>query len=259
MPTMGRPNKTQQSLRVLSLVPSLTEAVILLGGQAMLMGKTRFCTHPPFAIKKVPSVGGTKNPDIETIQRLKPDVVLASKEENKKEDIERLVGLGFWVWMSCAESPSQAFDELREIKELLGLMDPKFFLSRSILEYERLSMASLQTKPLPTLCLIWKRPFMAVGQDTYAGRLLEDAGLRSPLKGRYPKLTEGDILALEPKLILLPDEPYPFSQSDAEELAMAFERAGKPNPHLRLLKGRNLFWPGLRAPLGLRDLLKRTP
>jgi ABC-type Fe3+-hydroxamate transport system substrate-binding protein len=239
--------------RVISLVPSLTEAIALLGGQALLTGRTRFCTHPPFALKGIQSVGGTKNPDLKAIQSLKPHLILASKEENRREDIERLLEAGLFIWVSRAETPLQAFAELKELKSLLELSDPKGLLKRAAFAYKRLSDAFLHQRPLRTLCFVWKSPFMVIGQDTYTASLLENAGLISPLKGRYPKITQEDVLSLDPELILLPDEPYPFGPNDAKELTLAFERAQKPAPLLRLIRGKNLFWPGLRAPLGLLE------
>lgn len=240
-------------LRVVSLVPSLTEAVVLLGGESLLVGRTRFCTHPPFAVKGLQKVGGTKNPDLKVILGLKPHLVLASKEENLKEDIEKLLEAGLFVWVSRAEAPLQAFAELKELKSLLGLSDPKGLLKRATLAYERLKGSFSQKMPIRVLCFVWRRPFMVIGQDTYAASLLEDAGFITPLKGRYPEITQEEVLSINPDLILLPDEPYPFGPSDAKELTLAFERAQKPLPPLRFVRGKNLFWPGIRAPLGLLE------
>jgi hypothetical protein len=98
---------------------------------------------------------------------------------------------------------------------------------------------------------------MAVGSSTYAGSLMETARLQNCLNGRYPRLTMEELVSLDPGLVLLPDEPYHFGPRDAMELRLIFEGAGKPIPPIRLLGGRNLFWPGLRAPLGLRALLSQ--
>ena len=248
---------TSPSFRVVSLVPSLTEALAILGGRVMLVGRTRFCTHPAFALKVVQSVGGTKNPDLSTILRLKPGLILASKEENRKEDVESLVKAGLFVRVSQAENPHEAFFELEEIKNLLGLTDPRGLAWNALGVYERLLRQARYVRTVRTLCLVWKEPFMAVGQSTYAGSLMEAARLQSCLKGRYPRLTTEELVSLDPGLVLLPDEPYPFGPRDVMELRLIFERAGKPTPPFRLLRGRSLFWPGLRAPLGLRALLSR--
>lgn len=221
----------------------------------MLVGRTCFCIHPAFTFKRVQSVGGTKNPDLSTILRLKPDLILASKEENRKEDVAGLAKAGLLAWVSRAENPHEAFSELEEIKAMLGLSDPRGLVWKALRAYERLRKQAQYARPVRTLCLIWHRPFMAVGQNTYAAHLFQDAGLMSCLTGRYPTLTLEKLVSLDPKLVFLPDEPYPFRQSNAEELRLAFERAGKPTPPIKLLRGKNLFWPGLRAPLGLRALL----
>ncbi|MDY7017708.1 MAG: helical backbone metal receptor [Nitrospirota bacterium] len=246
-----------QDFRVVSLVPSLTEALVILGGRVMLVGRTRFCTHPAFALRHVQSVGGTKNPDLSTILRLKPDLILASKEENRKEDLEGLAKAGLLAWISRAENPHEAFFELEEIKNLLGLTDPRGLASNALRAYERLLRQAQQARPVRTLCLVWKEPLMAVGSSTYAGSLMEAARLQNCLKGRYPRLTMEDLVSLDPGLVLLPDEPYHFGPRDAMELRLIFERAGKPIPPIRLLRGRNIFWPGLRAPFGLRALLSQ--
>jgi ABC-type Fe3+-hydroxamate transport system substrate-binding protein len=245
------------SFRVVSLVPSLTEALAILGGRVMLVGRTRFCTHPAFALRRVQSVGGTKNPDLPTILRLKPDLILASKEENRKEDVEGLAKAGLFVLVSQARNPLEAFFELEEVRNLLGLTDPRGLAWKARRVYERLLRQAQQARPVRTLCLVWKEPFVAVGSSTYAGSLMEAARLQSCLKGRYPRLTVEDLTSLNPGLVLLPDEPYPFGPRDAMELRSIFERAGKPIPPIRLFRGRNLFWPGLRAPLGLRALLSQ--
>lgn len=251
--------KKEGGLRVISIVPSLTEALILLGGQSMLVGRTRFCTHPAFALRRVPTLGGTKTPDLEAILRLRPDLVLSSEEENRMEDVKKITEAGLKAWVSKVETPLQAFFELGKLCDLLGLHDPKGLLDGAFQAYKRLQTRSRETRPVRTLCLVWKRPFMGVGLSTYAGSLMEVAGLKSCLKGRYPRLSTQELLALEPELVLLPDEPYTFGSSDLIELRRTFERARKKAPITRLFKGRNLFWPGLRAPLGFRELIGLLP
>jgi len=223
----------------------------------MLVGRTCFCTHPAFTLRHVQSVGGTKNPDLLTILRLKPDLILASKEENRKEDVEGLAKAGLLAWVSRAENPLEAFSELEEVKNLLGLTDPRGLAWNALRAYEGLQGQGRHPKSVRTLCLVWKEPFMAVGPSTYAGSLMEAARLQSCLNGRYPRLTIEELVCLDPGLVLLPDEPYPFGPRDAMGLRLIFERAGKLAPPIRFLRGRNLFWPGLRAPLGLRELLRQ--
>lgn len=223
---LGREVPLGRVRRVVSLVPSLTESVAY-DGADRLVAITDWCTHP--AGLKAARIGGTKKPDIGHILALRPDVVLANKEENQQEHVEELVAAGIPVYVT---SPDTLDDALGSIDRMLAALD----LPRSAwLDTAK----QIWADPVPELvgkraaCFIWRKPWMAVGSRTFSGDLLERLGLVNVVTAeRYPK-TDPNVSA---EVILLPDEPYPFSPTDGPE---AF--AGRP---CALFDGRYLTWYG---------------
>jgi ABC-type Fe3+-hydroxamate transport system substrate-binding protein len=198
-----------------------------------LVGATDWCTHPTDL--DVTRVRGTKNPDIPSIVRLRPDLVVANQEENRRVDVERLRAAGIPVWVTVVESIDQALRTLhRLLVDLVGTDLPEWLATASR-EWSR-------RPPLPPVRVvipIWREPWIVVGSRTFSGDVATRLGLVHVLAGsehRYPKLDLSDLIALAPDLVLLPDEPYPFAVDDGPE---AF--AGKATV---LLSGRDLTWYG---------------
>ena len=216
--------------RVVSLVPSLTEAIAVTN-RAALVGATDWCTQP--ADLDVTRVRGTKNPDVKAIAALQPDVVIANQEENRELDVRRLRESGIDVWVTRIETVPEAFSSMRRMfTEALG-WDPPAWLDRAETVWEapaegagRLAVA------------VWRDPWMVVGRDTFTGDRLERMGYTNAFgesSERYPKVEIGE-LDQPGVLVLLPDEPYVFTQDDGPE---AFE-----NAETRLVNGRLLTWYG---------------
>jgi ABC-type Fe3+-hydroxamate transport system substrate-binding protein len=218
--------------RVVSLVPSITEALAL-SVPERLVGATEWCTHP--ADLDVLRVRGTKNPDHRAIKGLRPDLVVANQEENRRIDVERLREAGIPVWVTVTESVDQALRSLeRLLVDMLGVDRPPW-----------LTAATAEWNLPPTLAParvgvpIWRDPWMVVGQPTFSGDLVARLGLtllHGPGDDRYPKIALSDLKAWHPDLILLPDEPYPFAPDDGPE---AF-----PDIPAALVSGRDLTWYG---------------
>lgn len=216
--------------RVVSLVPSLTEAIAT-SAPGLLVGATDWCTHP--ADLDVTRVRGTKNPDLAAIRALSPDLVVANMEENRELDVRRLREAGVTVWVTRIETVAEALDSMtRLLVEALGLDEPDW-LVRS---------RDLWSDPVPprasVVVPIWRDPWMVVGAGTYTHDLLAQAGLTNALAdraGRYPAVEIGDIENARPDVVLLPDEPYVFSAEDGPE---AFSIP------TRLVSGRLLTWYG---------------
>jgi ABC-type Fe3+-hydroxamate transport system substrate-binding protein len=219
----------RQLRRAVSLVPSLTEAVAeTLPG--LLVGATDWCTHP--AGLEVVRVGGTKNPDVARIVALAPELVIANAEENRAADLEALRAAGCDVWVTDPETVPDALAQLRALLGAIGA-DKVDWLDAA----ERAWATPWRGGRLRAVVPIWRRPWMALGRDTFAGDVLGRLGVDNALADspdRYPRI---DLAALpEHELVVLPDEPYAFAADDGPE-------AFAPTP-CALVSGRHLTWYG---------------
>ncbi|WP_411097461.1 helical backbone metal receptor [Streptomyces sp. 020-2-3H-GM] len=221
-------------MRVVSLVPSLTEAVAV-SAPGLLAGATDWCTHP--AGLAAARIGGTKNPDVAAIAALAPDLVIANEEENRAPDLDALRGAGLDVLVTEIRTLDQAFTELhRVLVDGCGLARPRW-LDEAEAAWDALPAPS--GPPRPAAVPIWRRPWMVLGRDTFAGDLLARLGVRNVYAGhpeRYPRVTVEELNASGAELVVLPDEPYRFTAADGPE---AF-----PGLPAALVDGRLLTWYG---------------
>jgi ABC-type Fe3+-hydroxamate transport system substrate-binding protein len=232
--------------RIISLVPSQTELLADLGLEKKVVGITKFCMHPIEWKKKKTIVGGTKNLRMEVIRSLDPDLIIANKEENNRDDILVLSG-NYPVWVSDVKDIGTALEMIQHVGTITGHKE----------EAEKISIAIEQEagKPLPmrgtAVYLIWKDPFMAAGSDTFIHRMLQQAGFENMIdKARYPEITMDEILQLQPGYLLLSSEPYPFNEKHVEELSEKL-------PHTKVLRvdGKMFSWYGSRL-LGSWDYFR---
>ncbi len=233
------------SLRIVSLVPSLTELVFSLGHGDALVGRTRFCTEPGGQVDSVAIVGGTKNPHIDGLIALAPNLVLANKEENRREDIDALRAAGLNVLVTDPNTVPQAVAMIREIGSLIEAGATAELLASEI---EAALAERAPAPPIRVFAAVWWNPLMGLASESYGHDLLERAGAANVLAAmtRYPELSLAELASLRPQLILLPDEPFPFSSRHAP----AFEAIAP----VRLLDGKLLWWYGPRIPHALREL-----
>ncbi|WP_350277333.1 helical backbone metal receptor [Kribbella sp. HUAS MG21] len=214
--------------RVVSIVPSLTESIAATH-PALIVGATDWCTHP--ADLDVARVRGTKNPDLDRILELAPDVVVANAEENRADDLDALRAAGIAVWVTAPTTVPAALDSLgRMLSAIIGGEPPWLDEARAVWSapYDGIRRRAV----IP----IWRRPWMALGRDTFAGDLLARIGVDNVLREwaeRYPRI-DPDALP-EYDVVVLPDEPYAFSPDDGPE---AFDRPA------RCVSGRHLTWYG---------------
>jgi ABC-type Fe3+-hydroxamate transport system substrate-binding protein len=222
--------------RVVSLVPSLTEAVAA-SAPGLLVGATDWCTHP--ADLAVTRVGGTKNPDTAAVAALAPDLVVANEEENRPADLATLRDLGLEVWVTRVRSLPQAFAELhRLLVEGCALPRPAW-LDAAEAVWRDLPPEVVAGPRRRAVVPVWRRPWMALGRDTFAGDLLARLGVDHVLAGaaeRYPRFDPAALGAGAIDLVVLPDEPYRFTATDGPE---AF-----PSVPAALVDGRYLTWYG---------------
>ena len=214
-------------MRIVSLVPSLTEAVAV-SAPGLLVGATAWCTHPPDL--DVRRVAGTKNPDVAAVIALAPDLVLANEEENRPADVAELRAAGLEVDVTDIRTLDEAFVELRRVLGRLGVVAP--WLAEAEEVWATPYAGVRRTAVIP----IWRRPWMAVGSDTFAGDVLARLGIDNVLASspeRYPRFSPDDLPPHD--LVVLPDEPYAFSPDDGPE---AFEAVS------RCVSGRHLTWYG---------------
>ncbi|HEX6708812.1 MAG TPA: helical backbone metal receptor [Rubrobacter sp.] len=239
--------------RIVSLVPSLTETLFAFGVGEMVVGRTRYCTQPPRAVGRVTKVGGTKKVDVARVLELKPDLIVAVEEENTREDVEALAGCGVPVFLGAPETVDEAVDMLRELAERVEAPRMEDVLAPIERAVKRLLM-----KPGDTCRVfvpIWKSPYMSVGSDTYVHDVLKKCGGENVFGDRecYPVVTPEEIQASQPEVILLPDEPYPFSAEDLPEF-YALDAPAARGDRIHLVDGKLLTWYGPRMAGSLTQL-----
>lgn len=217
--------------RVVSLVPSLTEALVSVAAER-LVGATDWCTHP--ADLDVPRVRGTKNPDLAAIAALAPDVVVANKEENRELDVRRLRERGVRVWVTDIETVPDAISSMERLLDGLGWNRPGW-----LTEARRLWCGPLPQVTRRVAVPIWRDPWMVVGSRTFTGDLLRRLGWENVFgahEERYPHVDLAEIDGADAEAVLLPDEPYVFTPEDGPE---AFARTPT-----ELVSGRLITWYG---------------
>jgi len=246
--------------RIISLVPSQTELLFDLGLSREVIGITKFCIHPGEWFHTKTRVGGTKQLKTDLIRELQPDLIIANKEENVKEQIEELsAGLNgkkqIPVWVSNVNNLTDAYKMI----EQAGLITGKEKEAREIVSRIKENFSQLPSidSGLRTAYLIWQRPYMTVGGDTFIHSMMQAAGLHNIYanKTRYPELTITELQAANCDLLLLSSEPYPFKQKHIDEL-----QAQLPNTRILLADGEMFSWYGsrlLRAPAYFQKLFKQ--
>jgi ABC-type Fe3+-hydroxamate transport system substrate-binding protein len=224
-----------------SLVPSLTEAVAVTA-PGLVAGATDWCTHP--AGLDVPRVRGTKNPDLEAVIALRPDVVLANEEENRPADLAALRAAGLPVWVTVIRTLDEALASLRRLLTVACRVPAPSWLDEAEQAWagyatEGPGAAARPGQPRRAVIPIWRRPWMVLGRDTFAGDVLARLGVANLYAGhaeRYPKIPLDDLLAAGPELVVLPDEPYRFTAGDGPDCF--------PGVPAALVSGRHLTWYG---------------
>jgi len=232
--------------RIISLVPSVTELLVQWGLAVRLAGRTRYCIEPRWIRNTVPAVGGTKNPDLDRIKDLAPDLVILERDENPKEVAEALTALGFpWLALEI-RTVRDCVGALRELGQAVGAVEAAEARATAL-------EAALKGRPRKgpgALALIWKAPWMSAGPDTYLGDLLRQGGFTPLGPARYPELSEEALDALAPAVIFLPTEPYRFNRRHQAELQKRF-----PGAAVHLVDGQALTWYLSRTEAGL-DLVR---
>lgn len=225
--------------RIISLVPSQTELLYDLGLEKEVIGITKFCIHPQKWFHSKTRIGGTKQLHLEKIRDLSPDLIIANKEENTREQIEEL-SLEFPVWISDVNHYSEA----REMIEAIGKLTGKESAAQKILEQINLEFSKLSpVKKYRAAYFIWKDPYMTVGCDSFINDMMLHAGFENIFsdKARYPTVSIDELQSLDCEVLLLSSEPFPFSQKHVDELQPLL-----PGIKILLVDGEMFSWYGSR-------------
>jgi ABC-type hemin transport system substrate-binding protein len=266
-------------------VPSLTETLFELGLGARVVGVTDWCVHPAAEVAHLPKVGGTKNPSLARVLELRPDLVIANREENRERDVERLRAAGVPVWVTYPRTVADGVALVRELALLGAPAEHAQPLIRGLEAAVERARAAAPARPTRVFCPIWKRPWMAVGADTYADDLIalcggqnvfgasfaqraqasrsepkasegHQVGERRPSRGRerrYPIVSDEEIAAARPEVILLPDEPYAFDTRDVAELAALATPAATAG-RIHCIDGTLISWYGPRIARAIAEV-----
>jgi ABC-type Fe3+-hydroxamate transport system substrate-binding protein len=276
--------------RVVSLVPSDTLNVAALGCAGALVGRTDYCELPVDVVAGLPSVGGTKNPRVDDICALQPDLVLTNQEENTRGDLEELARRGVRVYVAFPRRVVQGLAHLARLAKVFGVgrdAGVRELLGAGYHALRAADDARSRTAPVRAFCPIWMKPLMTVHGDTFISDMLDlcgaqnvfadrerryplaaDVGDAVPLSPekvgerdvRYPRVTLEEVVARRPELVLLPDEPHPFTEEDAAVFRGLDIPAAKTGAVVRT-GGKDLCWPGARSVEGIgrvRELVGRV-
>jgi ABC-type Fe3+-hydroxamate transport system substrate-binding protein len=245
--------------RIVSLVPSVTETLFALGLGERVVGVTDWCIHPADALERIPRVGGTKNPDVARVAELAPDLVLANLEENREIDVRRLRERGLPVWVDYPRTVAAAIAQIEWLADLGASAGARGAVLEPI--EDAVVRAGARTGPVRSAFVaVWKLPWMTLSRDTYASDLLATAGLANVFADaseRYPRVDLAEVARCDPEIVLLPDEPYRFTEEDARELGsgpLAGTRAAREG-RIAVFDGTLAFWHGPRIAVALERLL----
>jgi ABC-type Fe3+-hydroxamate transport system substrate-binding protein len=242
--------------RIVSLVPSVTETLFVLGVGDTVVGVTDFCIHPEPAVRAKRRVGGTKNPSVRAILELEPDLVIANKEENRRRHVAELEAAGVPVFVTYARTVARALAEIETLGALTGAAASAREIARETRAAQRRAAERAQGNATSVAALVWKEPYMAVGGDTFAHDLLMRCGGTNPFgrsDSRYPRISVADLERAAPDVILLPTEPYAFGERDRCELLRTRCPAAR-HRRVHVVEGELLSWYGPRMARAL-DLL----
>lgn len=276
--------------RLVSLVPSITEALFSFGQGPQIVGITDYCTEPATEVRHKTTVGGTKNPDLERILAMAPDLVFAVEEENRRQDVEQLEAAGIAVYVFEPRTVRDGIDLLWRLAELLGCRAEVAALLEAIeADYADTQRLVAGRRRVRVFCPIWKDPYMTINAGTYVHDVLwvcggdnifaprqrrfplaADLGQRPEQHGaryaqrdrRYPRVTLAEMAALQPEVILLPDEPYVFGEADLADFAPFPDVPAVRQGRIHLIDGKLVSWYGPRigqSLLTLRNVLTSEP
>jgi ABC-type Fe3+-hydroxamate transport system substrate-binding protein len=242
--------------RIVSLVPSTTETLFRLGVADKVVGVTRFCVHPKDWVHGLPKIGGTKDIELEKVLALEPDLVIGNCEENTREIFDAL-DPHVKVWAPLPKTIEDAIADLSHVGTLVGAEEKANQWvndAQAILRHAR-----THTEPFTYAYLIWNDPLMSISDDTFIAEMLRTVGGENVFEGhadRFPSIDTDEIRDLNPDVVLLSSEPFPFKQRHRDQLAQS---TGLPPHRIRFINGEYASWHGVRMVDGLQYLHNHAP
>jgi len=244
--------------RIVSLVPSLTETLCALGLADALVGITVYCVEPREVVAGKTRIGGEKNPDLEKIRSLTPDLVIANIEENLREHVEALRASSIPVWVTY---PRTVADGIRLIADLGAVTGTEARAAEIVGEiqplYARVRSAASQRPAVPVFYPIWRAPYMTINRDTYVHDMLSVCGALNVFADRperYPTVSLDEMAAARPAVILLPEEPFRFRRAHLADFASYTEVPAVRDGRIHLVDGKPFSWHGPRIAEALRTV-----
>lgn len=227
--------------KIVSLVPSQTELLFDLNLNDKIAALTKFCIYPKNRIVNKEIIGGTKSLHLNKIVQIAPDLIIANKEENSRDEIEALAA-NFPVWISDIQNLEDALNMITSIGDLTNTKVKACAIGDAIAE----SFGELRPmqKVLKVVYLIWRKPYMSVNRATFIHDMLERIGsinLCAGAQSRYPEISDAELTHLNPDVVLLSSEPYPFSEKHVQELSQML-----PTSRIELVDGELFSWYGSR-------------
>ncbi|WP_342526508.1 helical backbone metal receptor [Chryseomicrobium sp. FSL W7-1435] len=228
--------------RIVSICPAITETLFALDVQKQLVGRTKYCIFPKIQVDRIPTVGGTKDVSLDKVRELKPDLILAEKEENTKETVELLSKIAPVIVLEV-QTIEDSYRLIRDLGTVTGAPTAASQLEREARTAFD-SLPNVSGNP-SVLYMIWRKPYMAVGNTTYIQAMLEHMGFHNAaksLEGRYPEITPELLEELNPDFLFLASEPFPFAEKHKQEFAQ-FTPTSQP-----VLVDGEMFWYGAKMP-----------
>ena len=244
--------------RIVSLIPSTTELLCRLGLADALVGITAYCREPAEVLRGKTRIGGEKNPDLERIRALAPDLVIANVEENVRAHVETLRDWGIAVHVTYPRTVAGAIAMIRELGQVTGTAARATALADELeMLLERTRVITAARAPARVFYAIWREPYMTIGADTYIHDVLTVCGAANVFAdapARYPTVTLADVATRRPEVILLPDEPFRFRRVHLADFTPYRDVPAVRDGRIHLVDGKPFSWHGARLGDALRTL-----
>ncbi len=238
--------------RIVSFICSITESLFELGAGDRTVGRTNYCIYPKNEIESVKKIGGPKDPDLQTIIDLNPDLIIANIEENEKKDIDYLEEQGQPVYVTYPRTVQDSFELIKTLGIITGTQkkaDEYYIEAKRIMDTAR-DLVKTNSTPQRIVYLIWRKPYMTINKDTYISNMIEFCGGKNIFKDhklRYPEISIEDIIEVSPDMIFLSTEPYPFKQKHVDEFLEFSDRLSAVGKNkVKIVDGELFGWYGIR-------------
>ena len=244
--------------RIVSLIPSTTETLCALGLADAVAGVTVYCIEPREVVRTKTKIGGEKDPDLDAIRRLDPDLVIANVEENLREHVEALRASGIPVWVTYPRTVREAIAMIRDLGEVTGARAAATALADDLdRSYDDVAAAVAAHPPSRVFYAIWRNPYMTIGPDTYIHDMLRVCGGRNVFDDRterYPSVTLDEMAERRPDVVILPDEPFRFRRAHLADFETYADAPAVRDRRVHLVDGKPFSWHGPRIAEALRTV-----